>query len=683
MINTIFYFVDTEQEYQAKRNSGEIKPYTIVFVRDTRAIWKNGIRYSGFTEDEIKQIIELETEDINAAIELINHTIEEINQQVSDEKDRLDDVVDGLDSEIQDKVEDLFADSQWIQNNQPQGLVVPYDMSWDNNIQAYLQRVGLWDYNDDSIVTKWSTIRQSLNSIQSDVNSITETGGALDLLQSQITQEVTDRGDAITNLGNTYARITDVDGVKDVIEWMYSGLKSGSGADKTYAEIVAAGKNGLSSAISDLRTSVDSLGSTYVAQSSLTSSVDSAISGIINAASGTYANTSMFSKIDTNSDDIAAIATKVTGDSSQSTVAAKLNGMTASLVTTANLDSAMAGLSAQAKNTVGDAIAATIFAKANEQGSTITLDADQINLQGQTNFENAVGNWITTKGLKVSDVDGEIKTVLEDGNATFSGDVIANSLTAGPNSGMHIVTTGDEIQFLNGDAVLGKFVAEGDGLQMYILNEQGQLYKINFSNWSSTTSSGTSYTDQLYNISTNASYPYISERTKVYQKTINGEYYSNQAGTAQASYGTSTSTGEYLEKTGSTAAIVQDPGNGRSTLYLVSFYKDVYFVDGIKQNGPNIYGTISRTEGNYTRTYFIKGGTTTGEISSYQIYVSNQSDRTINDYTSMVFNNQQYYFVYTFYGTASSKEDLAFTGGTVSYVQESSTGGSIVNYTPY
>jgi hypothetical protein len=118
-------------------------------------------------------------------------------------------------------------------------------------------------------------------------------------------------------------------------------------------------------------------------------------------------------------------------------------------------------------------------------------------------------------------------------------------------------------------------------------------------------------------------------------------------------------------------------------LYSVSFYKDVYFVDGIKQNGPNIYGTISRTENNYTRTYFIKGGTTTGEISSYQVYVSNQSNQTLNDNPTMVFNNQQYYFVYTFNGTASSKEDLAFTGGTVSYVQGSSTGGSIVNYTPY
>ena len=492
MINTIFYFVDTEQEYQAKRNSGEIKPYTIVFVKDTQAIWKNGVRYSGFTEDEIKQIIELETEDINAAIELINRTIEEINQQVSDEKDRLDDVVDGLDSEIQDKVEDLFADSQWIQNNQPQGLVVPYDMSWDNNIQAYLQRVGLWDYNDASIVTKWSTIRQSLNSIQSDVNSITQTGGALDLLQSQITQEVTDRGDAITNLGNTYARITDVDGVKDVIEWMYSGLKSGSGADKTYAEIVAAGKNGLSSAISDLRTSVDSLGSTYVAQSSLTSSVDSAISGIINAASGTYANTSMFSKIDTNSDDIAAIATKVTGDTSQSTVAAKLNGMTASLVTTANLDSAMTGLSAQAKNTVGDAIAATIFAKANEQGSTITLDADQINLQGQTNFENAVGDWITTKGLNIADVNGQIQSVISGGNATFNGDVVANTLTAGNPNEMHITTSNGEIQFVNANGVaVARFVINGNGMDLILLDSNGNPYTIDWSHWQSSVSYNT------------------------------------------------------------------------------------------------------------------------------------------------------------------------------------------------
>ncbi len=191
-------------------------------------------------------------------------------------------MIDDLDSEIQDKVEDLFADSQWIQNNQPQGLVVPYDMSWDNNVQAYLQRVGLWDYNDASIVTKWSTIRQSLNSIQSDVNSITETGGALDLLQSQITQEVTDRGDAITNLGNTYARITDVDGVKNIVEWMYSGLKSSTDPDKSYAEIMAAGKNGMDSAIADMRTSVENIGNTYVSKSSLTSAVNDAISGVVN-----------------------------------------------------------------------------------------------------------------------------------------------------------------------------------------------------------------------------------------------------------------------------------------------------------------------------------------------------------------------------------------------------------------
>jgi hypothetical protein len=38
---------------------------------------------------------------------------------------------------------------------------------------------------------------------------------------------------------------------------MYSGFHSGASADMSYAEIIAAGKNGASSAISDLRTSIE------------------------------------------------------------------------------------------------------------------------------------------------------------------------------------------------------------------------------------------------------------------------------------------------------------------------------------------------------------------------------------------------------------------------------------------
>ena len=53
----------------------------------------------------------------------------------------------------------------------------------------------------------------------------------------------------------------------------------------------------MSSAISDLRTSVENIGNTYVAISSLESKVDEAITGIKNAASNTYANSTMFSAI--------------------------------------------------------------------------------------------------------------------------------------------------------------------------------------------------------------------------------------------------------------------------------------------------------------------------------------------------------------------------------------------------
>lgn len=432
MINTIFYFVDTEQEYTNKYNSGEIKPYTIVFVKGTKTIWKDGVRYGGLTQQEINTIVNGSEDEIMNLIDQINDTIDDINSAIGEEKDRLDDLISDLNGEIQDKVEDLFSDSQWIQQNFPQGIV-NWQSGWNENLKQYLQTVGLWDYeNDGSIVTKWSQLRQQIDSISSEVDSISEgISGDVNTLQSQITQEINDRNQAITQINNTYASsITDVNGLKQVVEWMYSGLRSSAGADQSFAEIIASGKNGMSSAISDLRTSVESLGDTYVAKSSLTSSVDNAISGIINAASGTYANTSVFSKIDDNSDDIAAIATKITGDTSQVSASAKIANMTASVVTSANIDSAVAALSAQTKTDLGEDIAATVFAEANKNGSTITLNADQINLSGQTTFDTAIGDKIDARiananVITQSNINGEVEAILEGGNATFNGSLSA------------------------------------------------------------------------------------------------------------------------------------------------------------------------------------------------------------------------------------------------------------------
>lgn len=252
----------------------------------------------------------------------------------------------------------------------------------------------------------------------------------------------------------------------------------------SYAEIIAAGKNGANSAISDLRTSIEAISDgKYVAQSSLTSSVDSAISGIINDVTGKYANTSVFSQIDANSDNIATINTFIGPDVAQSTLAAKLNGAEAGAVATVKNDLATMHILSKSgnnytadvytKSQTNDAInsatasmattddlqrsmglvytkteadnrtnqliseaglvseneftAASIIAKVNGASSsvkinadhinidanhqldlsaqTITVDADDINLNGQTNFENAIGNMITAKSLKISDVN--------------------------------------------------------------------------------------------------------------------------------------------------------------------------------------------------------------------------------------------------------------------------------------
>lgn len=138
MINTIFYFVDTEQEYTNKYNSGEIKPYTIVFVKGTKTIWKDGVRYGGLTQQEINTIVNGSEDEIMNLIDQINDTIDDINSAIGEEKDRLDDLISDLNGEIQDKVEDLFSDSQWIQQNFPQGIVNNWQSGWNENLKQYL-----------------------------------------------------------------------------------------------------------------------------------------------------------------------------------------------------------------------------------------------------------------------------------------------------------------------------------------------------------------------------------------------------------------------------------------------------------------------------------------------------------------------------------------------------------------
>ena len=758
MINTIFYFTDTQQEYTDNYAQGSVKPHTICFAKDTKTIWRDGQRFSGLRQDEvdneIHNLTDQEFSDLNDGVQNLETGLNNAVQAAAEEKIRLNGEISRIDGDVAEVASNLTATAAAIRDEVRNGELYTSE-GWDPKINAYLKTVGLWDYGtgDTEHVTKWSTLRQSVSDVSSEVNRVeAKADGYNNTLQSKINQEVTDRGEAVTTLSNTFARSTK--DLQSVIEWMYSGLHSGASADMSYAEIIAAGKNGASSAISDLRTSIETTSDgKYVAQSSLTSSVDSAISGIVNDVTGKYANTSIFSQIDANSDNIATINTFIGPDVAQSTLAAKLNGAeagavatvkddlasmhilsksgnnytadvytksqtdgaissaTASMATTDDLQRSM-GLvytKTEADNRTNQLIseaglvseneftAASIIAKvngaqysvkinadhinidANHQldlsAQTITIDADDINLVGQTNFENAIGDWITTKGLKIGDVDGEIKTVIESGNATFSGDVIAKSLTAGPSDNMHIVTTGNEIHFMNGNEVMGKFVTEDDGLQIYLKGPNGDLYKVDFSKWKNTSSGGTSYTYPIYRITGTGTggYSTISNTTSVYGNN-DGVYYSNQQGTVLANIGSSSDTGYYLWPAGSgETTILSVPDTSHTALYHITAYEDVYFVDGVMHDGPNKYVTVKTDNG---RIYFINGGSQLVGVYSYSVWLAENANQTCADVTQMNFDSGNAYWA------TVTRTVTPYTSGKLTSVIGGQSGATLKHYTP-
>ena len=204
---------------------------------------------------------------------------------------------------------------------------------------------------------------------------------------------------------------------------MYSALKQSSSADKTFNQIVSSGKNGLSSAISELRTYVEKLkNGDYVATASLQASVDNAIAGLKSSASSNYAKTEIFNKIDKNSEDIAGIVTSITGNSSSASISTKIGNWKAGLVTESYVNSAVSnGTSGLAStdyvnNRVSGAVAglmaasdftsASVIAKVNEGGSSVKINANRINIDSSHQLDLSSQNI----NVKASNINLEGRT---------------------------------------------------------------------------------------------------------------------------------------------------------------------------------------------------------------------------------------------------------------------------------
>ena len=158
---------------------------------------------------------------------------------------------------------------------------------------------------------------------------------------------------------------------------MYSGLRSSTGQDKTIAELTAAGKSGLTSAIADIRTQVNKLeNGDYVATASVDAKVKDSISGMLATADGTTAAGQFFSNVGA--------------------------ALTAGLITEANLSTKAASAGLMASN---DFTAASILAQVNGDTSNVKIKADKIELDGSVIAQRLTAAQATISNITVNNAD--------------------------------------------------------------------------------------------------------------------------------------------------------------------------------------------------------------------------------------------------------------------------------------
>lgn len=365
MINTIFYFVEslTFNDYITQLQSNEISPKTIVFASEQRSVYKGGRMFGRMLYEDLKTEIEkmfgdddspsirryieslinnraYDDTSLRNALSEVNSAITRLNNTTTEEQNRLDQLLSTLSSRVQSAFEGLLSDANWVQNNMPQQEIT-WQSGWDNEVKAVLSTVGYWDGDGENWTTKYSRVVQSVNSLSStvaDIQSNQYDGSTVtEAISTAINQAVND-GIASLDLGTSFTQVQeDSNKVKQVIQWLYSGLKSQTSPNYgTFASLYAAGSNNINNAISEIRAEVTKLqNGEYLATSSVESAVDGAIAGLYNKVTNTHASASVFSKIKNNSTAIAGLQTSV------EELQDSIDGINTILSSTANLTAAL------------------------------------------------------------------------------------------------------------------------------------------------------------------------------------------------------------------------------------------------------------------------------------------------------------------------------------------------------
>ena len=497
MINTLFYFVDDPTfNYQAAVNNGDISEYTVVFNSADKCIYAKNTVFSkvtrvdvantlgdisdilpaatssklggvkiGYSSDDKRYGLKLDSNN-RAYVEVpwtdtIAPAYDDtgILDDLDAQRQRIDQYINNLTTTIKEYNETLFDDAQWVVNNLTAGQV---GRQINENIDEYFrQQYGVWDWVDPNDHTKGKVVRtsvieQNVDSIDLRVGSVEDyKDGYLTTALSNLEQTVgvdleTGETTAGTNLINSVSQL-DAD-TNNIVKMAASALqlkasKNGNALSST-ADLASVIVNGQFTGYSGLNETVSNQGDAITAQSSLMSRVVNS-DGTPNATFKADVITGLASTASVTQD-IATAKSEVIA-SANTNIANAVSGLAVASTVTQDIATAKASLlSSVDKVCAGIGVTVTKDANGNYT-SVASIDADDINLNGQTTFMTAIGNSIKTN-------------VLEAGDATFTGTINVT----GSNSGNAVTINNNGFQAIwgSGSSAEGLKIGSG-GLQRY------------------------------------------------------------------------------------------------------------------------------------------------------------------------------------------------------------------------
>lgn len=424
MIDTIFYFAKTDDEYQAKLASGEISDKTIAFVEDVNKIYINGHDY-------------IDRQNLEGWQADIVNRIRNVADQMSQDNDNM---MVTLSQQLREAISDLETSIQEARTSasQTSAELTQFKSTIREETNTSIETAihnAVTNSNGQNVWTEINKANDGVSAVTTRLNRCTDSQGNIrytSAIQSVVDASI-DNNQAIADIAQRYAVL---DENQEVIEWLSSGFKSKTGDSDSFAAMYAAAESATQSAIAQAKTEVlRDVDNNYVSTTKLGSQVintinnnlstslsDIALKSDVNQASATMqaSYTTQQQQIDGINDDI----TSLTNSIAQVNVKADQNRARAELLTSLNDNGA-----AVINESAFDSALSRIIAKSGQAASAITAIANEQAGIAQADMTTQMDNALSSVATKteLGGAETRILNYISDanGNPIRSADIAA------------------------------------------------------------------------------------------------------------------------------------------------------------------------------------------------------------------------------------------------------------------